>query len=134
MPYDPKCPNCGHPGPIIGQCPGCTPPDSASNPILKEIQDAPVGYKNPPREGQWKPGQSGNPGGRPKWKPVSEALQHLVTPDVAEAIASQMLIRAGKGDVSAFNAVMDRLEGKVPNTIGGSTEVGPLKLVVGWEK
>ena len=25
-----------------------------------------AGYKDPPKEYQWKPGQSGNPGGRPK--------------------------------------------------------------------
>ena len=102
--------------------------------ILDEIKDAPIGYKSPPREGQWKAGQSGNPGGRPRWKPVSEALQHLVTPDVAAAIASKMLVKAGSGDVSAFNAVLDRLEGKVAQTVGGSTETGPVKLVIEWEK
>ncbi len=103
--------------------------------ILKRIaQDPPVGYKSPPREGQWKPGQSGNPGGRPKWKPISEALQHLVTPKVADAIASELILKAGKGDVSAFNALTDRLEGKIAQVVGGSTEVGPVKLVIEWEK
>ncbi len=97
-------------------------------------EEAAVGYKSPPREGQWKPGQSGNPGGRPKWKPISEALQHLVTPKVAEAIASELILRAGKGDVSAFNALTDRIEGKVTQTVGGSTDVGPVKLVIEWEK
>ncbi len=102
--------------------------------IKKEQRVSPISGVAPPREGQWKPGQSGNPGGRPKWKPITEALQHLVDVDVAAAIASKMLVRAGAGDVSAFNAVMDRLEGKVPQTVGGSTETGPVKLVIEWEK
>ena len=32
----------------------------------KDLQKYEVGYKRPPREHQFKPGQSGNPKGRPK--------------------------------------------------------------------
>ena len=108
--------------------------DAEKELLDRMAEEQAVGYKSPPREGQWRPGQSGNPGGRPKWKPISEALQHLVTPKVADAIASELILRAGKGDVSAFNALTDRLEGKVTQTIGGSTDTGPVKLVIEWEK
>ena len=30
------------------------------------MMERPKGYKNPPQEHQWEPGQSGNPKGRPK--------------------------------------------------------------------
>ena len=33
---------------------------------MSEPEDEEVGYKKPPKATQWKPGQSGNPKGRPK--------------------------------------------------------------------
>lgn len=35
--------------------------------------DFPIGYKKPPHETRFKPGQSGNPSGRPKKKAISLA-------------------------------------------------------------
>ena len=109
--------------------------DEEDKPILTQIQEHAVGYKSPPREGQWKPGQSGNPGGRPKWKPISDALRRFAEANgVADSVAMAMYAKAEKGDVSAANFIAERLEGKVPHTVGGSTEVGPVKLVIEWEK
>ncbi len=104
--------------------------------ILEEIQNPPTGYKSPPREGQWKPGQTGNPGGRPKWKPLTEALQALLEeePALNKELVKAWVVKAGRGDVSAANMLWDRLEGKVTQTIGGSSETGPVKLVIEWEK
>lgn len=34
------------------------------------MADPPVGYKKPPKSGQFKPGRSGNPAGRPKRAPT----------------------------------------------------------------
>ena len=42
--------------------------------------DFPIGYKNPPRETRFKPGQSGNPSGRPKKNTIT----------LAEAIAREL--------------------------------------------
>jgi hypothetical protein len=33
---------------------------------VSENEEEDVGYKKPPKSAQWKPGQSGNPNGRPK--------------------------------------------------------------------
>ncbi len=116
------------------------PVDMNGNPpqksITQEIQDTPVGYMSPPREGQWKPGQTGNPGGRPKWKPLTEGLHRLLEkePNLSDELIRSWVVKAGRGDVSAANMLWDRLEGKVTQTIGGSTDTGPVKLVIEWEK
>jgi len=43
-----------------------------------------IGYKNPPKNTQFKKGQSGNPGGRPK---KSQNVQSLVKKEMAEIIS-----------------------------------------------
>ena len=67
------------------------------------------------REHQFKPGQSGNPSGRPR-KPVSERLlQRLIEEDeaVGKLIAESLLMKAISGDVPALRELLDRTEGKV---------------------
>ena len=73
----------------------------------------------------WKKGQSGNPSGRPKklTNALDKALTKQVTRDVAEAIVG----KAKEGDVYAFNAIADRLEGKVAQAITGEGG-GPVRL------
>ena len=85
---------------------------------------------SPPTTGQWKPGQSGNPGGRPKTKIFTEALKKLIAergPDEsANIIYSKMLT----GDVSAWNAIADRVDGKVPQAVVGDDDHPPIKAIV----
>lgn len=106
--------------------------------IIEEIADpvSPISGVAPPREGRWKEGQSGNPGGRPKYKPLTEALQALLDeePLLKRELMKSLLVKGGKGDVSAINSVWDRLEGKVATTVGGTTDTGPVRLVIAWEK
>ena len=68
-----------------------------------------------------KPGQSGNPGGRPKTAPLSHACRELlasVLPDdaegrtFAEAIAETLGQKALAGDIRAAQEIADRAEGK----------------------
>ena len=86
--------------------------------------------------GKWKTGQSGNPKGRPATKPFREAMQALVEGNKEALVmaANALMARAMTGDVAALKEVADRLDGKVPSTVGGSTEVGPVRLSVAWKK
>lgn len=76
------------------------------------------GKGNPHR---FKPGISGNPAGRPKFRTLSESLRAFLeqpidkrkgSPTLAEEIAEAILKKARKGDVKAFIAIADRVEGK----------------------
>jgi uncharacterized protein DUF5681 len=86
-----------------------------------------IGYKNPPKATQFKPGHSGNPSGLPKGTPkVSIALMKLLAEDAsnefapksgAEKIAWALYQKAVGGDVAAIREISDRTEGKSPATL-----------------
>jgi hypothetical protein len=62
----------------------------------------------------WKPGQSGNPGGRPKRKPLTDTLlEVLEDPKECEALVRVWLKRAQKGSVTHLREILDRVEGRV---------------------
>lgn len=77
---------------------------------------------------QFKPGQSGNPGGRPKQTPIADALRvALSDPSELEKFISAVLKKAKKGDVKAFQAVSDRIEGKPAQALNlGGADGGPI--------
>jgi hypothetical protein len=63
---------------------------------------------------QWKPGQSGNPSGRPKKKLVDEMLAELLEAQdsaAARRIAEKLLARAEENDKAA-QLVAERTQGK----------------------
>lgn len=75
---------------------------------------------------RWKPGQSGNPGGRPKTAPLSHAYRDKLgspVPDdpqgrtYAQAIADTMADRALAGDIRAAQELADRAEGRARRSI-----------------
>lgn len=68
----------------------------------------------------WKPGQSGNPGGRPSYSLISQALREYITEERAHALAVHMYETA-MTDARIAPAVMalifDRAEGKLKDTL-----------------
>ena len=66
----------------------------------------------------WQPGQSGNPGGRPKSRNITKALRIAVEKEYgdgrtgAEIIATKLMELVEEGNVHAIRELNDRLEGK----------------------
>jgi hypothetical protein len=91
--------------------------------VIDDDDDEPVGYGKPPREHQWKPGQSGNPNGRRKGarsikEIIDAALRARVkakidgkhrTVSKLELIAMAQVNKAAAGDPKATKLVMDHL-------------------------
>ena len=100
-------------------------PDSEQDGQNTEKNTARTAGLRPP----WKPGQSGNPGGRPKRKVLTDAytalLDQNIPPDLArklqisesstyaEVIAMALVREAVKGKVNAAAELADRAEGRV---------------------
>ena len=61
----------------------------------------------------FKKGQSGNPGGRPKWKHLTEMLKREENQPKLEALVRVGYDKALEGDMRAVEFIADRLEGKV---------------------
>jgi hypothetical protein len=88
---------------------------------------------------KWAAGQSGNPNGRPK---RGHALSDLLAKSLqeqesdgrtkAEVIAEKLVEQASKGDIDALKIILDRTEGKVPDTTNLNAS-GALKIRVVYE-
>ena len=75
-----------------------------------------VGKGHPPPEHQFPPGQSGNPAGRPRSRPIASAIKELLDKDDAQAIkalAAVCVQRALKGDFRFAKELLERVDGKV---------------------
>lgn len=79
----------------------------------------------------FKPGQSGNPKGRPKSITLSEAYRKMLAEvdeqdehkrTRAEVLAERMYTEAKTGNVQALREIADRVEGKARQTINLSVE------------
>jgi len=82
-----------------------------------------VGYKNPPIETRFKPGEIHNPNGRPKDKKyISEHLKAYLedNPGILHNIVLAWLVEARTGNVQALKELLDRTEGKVAEKIEGT--------------
>jgi Family of unknown function (DUF5681) len=100
--------------------------------MMKKKHEVPnsVGYKNPPQHTQFKPGQSGNPKGRPKksaslteviGKEVGRRVQIVINGkrqkvSMLEAIVKQHLTKAAGGDPKSVAILFSLLKEIQPGT------------------
>lgn len=111
--------------------------------MAAEDDDYKVGYKNPPRQHQFKKGQSGNPKGRPKGskKTLQDELMKALNKKVPviengktkkitmrEAIAKGLVNKSARGDTKALNQLVKLM----PPEEGGSGEPQILKYEFSW--
>lgn len=72
----------------------------------------------PPEEGKFKPGQTGNPNGRPKKLPALDVLMEKVMGEekdgvtAMEAIVMKLRQQAAAGNIKASEILLDRAFGK----------------------
>lgn len=79
---------------------------------------------------QWKPGQSGNLSGRPKSKPIKEAIEAILTeaPKLLRKIALNAAKQAAT-NIGYFREVRDMFDGRPVQQISGPNE-GPIPTTV----
>lgn len=85
----------------------------------------------------FRPGQSGNPGGRPKRKPLTEELEKILQSTgrdpqqrtYAKRLMESAVKRAIKKSDFALKEVWERTEGKVPQAVTGE-DGGPVQFQV----
>lgn len=106
-----------------------------------------IGKGHPPEDTKWKPGQSGNPKGRPKnIKYLSEMLREQLdqVPDTIDGkkntktwrdlICDSILRAAVRGNQPAITKeLLDRIEGKVKDKLE-VTEIQPIQFVPAKDK
>lgn len=75
----------------------------------------------------WKPGQSGNPSGRPKKKPITEMYERILNdPENVAAIERATISALRKGNMAMvlqLREMADRTEGKVTQPIEADVTV-----------
>lgn len=76
---------------------------------------------------KWKPGQTGNAGGRPKKKPITEIFERIMNDPTMvaefEKAISNSIKKGGMAGVMYVREAADRLEGKVTQPIEANVTV-----------
>lgn len=98
-----------------------TPEEQAKN---RRNGVSPVNGIAPPADHRFKPGQSGNPGGRPKGRSITAELRDMLDSEkdggsLAKAMAAKAFEFAQKGDFRFWNAILERLDGKLIEKMEG---------------
>lgn len=76
----------------------------------------------------WKPGESGNPGGRPKENAEVKALARSHCRAAVEELARLMASEDEKTRLAACNAILDRGLGKPAQVVIGDEDEAPLQM------
>jgi hypothetical protein len=75
----------------------------------------------------WVKGQSGNPTGRPRTKPITDEIKRLGQEGAFDRIAKMLVDRALDGDLKAAQEILNRVEGKVTDRI--TVEAGSVDII-----
>jgi hypothetical protein len=104
-------------------------PDGQEPPAAGPAEHGPDGKFLPGNhaagEHLFKPGVSGNPGGRPSTRKLTAKLREALDKNDGEMIKALVNVacqRALKGDFRYFKEIIDRVEGKVPDRLAVDTE------------
>ena len=73
-------------------------------------------------------GVSGNPGGRPKWKQVTELMKSETNQEKLAVIVDKVFDLALEGNMRAVEFIADRLEGKVAQRVTVTTNDEPQQI------
>ncbi len=79
----------------------------------------------PKEDTQFKPGQSGNPDGRPKTAHVRQEILRVFreNPEDVASIVKAQIEKAKSGDTAGFKAVVDHVEPALPKEIKVTSDV-----------
>jgi len=87
---------------------------------------------------KFKPGQSGNPSGRPKGsvsirtevrKLLQEAAKEGTADTVAKALATRLIKQAFDGDMKAMQMVIEHIDGKPQQSIDLNTTIAEVQIL-----
>ena len=80
-----------------------------------------AGYKDPPKEHQFKPGHAANPRGYSRGRRLADELAKLFDEKgLDRAFLLEGITRAMKGDYRYWKEIFDRLDGKTLERIAGA--------------
>ncbi len=85
---------------------------------------------NLPKSAQFKPGQTGNPNGRPKKLPGLDELLGDIPESDYQAIIGALIKKAKRGDVRCAEVILDRAYGKAKQFID-MNQKGDLQMIFG---
>ena len=105
---------------LIAEAGGGGRRDYGGGSVISPSEDEPTGYKRPPKEHQFKPGQSGNPRGRPKGAPGLRTIletelkqkvrfthnDKIVSFSKLQVIVKRMVDKAFNGDQRAIEQLI----------------------------
>jgi hypothetical protein len=82
----------------------------------------------------FKPGQSGNPGGRPKGEGRVREAAREHTDEALGVLVAAMQDEDVRVRIKAAETILERGWGKPPQAITGEDGEGPARMEIGWTK